>query len=390
MLKVIVDATPITAQPSGVGFHVSQLIKYLAREQKQTRIELSIFYQPTFQKWLRRDFSLPDLIDTEQLQNKVIFPYPVRFSNWISSNTPQLYPWLLDRKLQSYDLFHGTNFGVYPDRQTNKIMNLYDLAFLCWPQYVDSVVAKYEQRVRQCLPWTKAIIVSSQSTKQDVVEYLAISPEKIWVTPLASRYSKNYLAGLDLEALQQQQAYDFQQPYIFFLSTIEPRKNILTLIKAFNYLKQKHRIDHNLVLVGGKGWQYQPIFAEIARSPYQAQIYHLNYLSDRVVALFYKLASVFVYPSYYEGFGLPILEAMTLGAPVVCSNTSALPEVAGDAALLFDPQQPLELAEAILKIIESPRLRDRLIEQGYQQAAKFSWASTAQKTIEAYRAIGKS
>lgn len=381
MLKVVVDATPITKKPSGVGLYVANLINYLAQEKT---VELGIFYQPTLQKWLQRDLSLPDFLEKERSQSSVVFPFPVRLSNWVLNNTPRLFPYLLDSSLQSYDLFHGTNFSVYPDRHTRKVMTLYDLTFLRYPQYIDRVVARYNQKVRKCLQWTDTVVAISESTKEEAVKYLGIDPQKIWVTPLASRYSRDYLAGIDTNALQQQVTYDFSQPYLLFVSTIEPRKNIVTLIEAFNHLKKQRRIEHNLVLIGGKGWRYEPIFEAIVRSPYSKDIYHLDYLSDDLVALFYKLATAFVYPSFYEGFGLPVLEAMTLGTPVVCANTSSLPEVAGDAAIFVDPHQPLELAEAIYQIVNSSLLRDRLIQQGYQQSAKFSWATTAQKTVEAY------
>ncbi|MGC1247731.1 MAG: glycosyltransferase family 1 protein, partial [Spirulinaceae cyanobacterium] len=181
--------------------------------------------------------------------------------------------------------------------------------------------------------------------------------------------------------------YDLSHPYLLFVSTIEPRKNITTLIAAFNYLKEKHKIDHNLLLVGRKGWRYQPIFQAIANSPWNKHIYHLDYLSDELVALLYKKADVFVYPSHYEGFGLPVLEAMTLGTPVVTSNTSSLPEVAGDAALLVNPNDPIELAESILKVISDRKLRDNLIQKGQKRAKLFSWERTAKETLKAYKSL---
>lgn len=294
---------------------------------------------------------------------------------------------MLDKPLTNYQIFHGTNFTVYPDRQTIKVMTLYDLTFLKYPQYIDSVVAKYYQRVKKCLQWTDVIITISESTKQDAIAYLNIDPDKIFVTPLASRYQKDYLEKYDTEKLKAQTSYDFTTPYLLFVSTIEPRKNVTTLIKAFNYLKQKYAIEHNLVLIGRKGWRYQGIFEAIAFSPYNQNIYHLDYLADELVALFYQLAEAFVYPSHYEGFGLPVLEAMTLGTPVICSNTSSLPEVLGNAGLQIDPNEPIEIAEAIWKIISNTELKQKLSQKGNQQAKKFSWNNTAKTTLEVYRTL---
>ena len=258
-----------------------------------------------------------------------------------------------------------------------------------YPQYTDRVVAKYCQRVKQCLQWTDLVVTISESTKQDIIQYLNVSPDKIFVTPLASRYSQDFLDRYDCEQLKAQTSYDFEQPYLLFVSTIEPRKNLITLVKAFNYLKQKYGIEHNLVLIGKKGWRYQAIFEAIASSGYSQSIYHLDYLSDELVALFYRLATAFVYPSYYEGFGLPVLEAMTLGTPVICSNTSSLPEVVGNAAWQIDPNEPLELAEAIWQAINNTQIKQDLIQKGYQQAKNFSWSKTAIKTIETYHQLSE-
>jgi glycosyltransferase involved in cell wall biosynthesis len=207
------------------------------------------------------------------------------------------------------------------------------------------------------------------------------------VTPLASRYYAGYLSEELAHQMEASSEYDFSKPYLLFVSTLEPRKNINNLIRAFNLLKRKYKIEHQLVLIGQKGWNYEPIFREIERSAWRSQIHHLDYLSDEMVAVFYSKADAFVYPSHYEGFGLPVLEAMTLGAPVITSNTSSLPEVAGDAALLIDPDDPTSLADAILKVIGDSQFRSELIQKGKERAKLFSWERTAQETLKAYKSL---
>jgi glycosyltransferase involved in cell wall biosynthesis len=268
-------------------------------------------------------------------------------------------------------------------------MSLYDISFIKYPQYSNSVVKTYARRVKQCLQWTDLIITISESSKNDIIKYLHVPPDRIYVTPLASRYYPNYLSPETREQLKLSVNYDFSKPYILFVSTIEPRKNIKTIISAYNSLKQKYKIEHQLVLIGQKGWHHQPIFAAIEASPWKSQIHHLNYLSDELVALFYSQADVFVYPSHYEGFGLPVLEAMTLGAPVITSNTSSLPEVAGDAALFVNPDNPMDLVDAILQIISDSNLRRELIEKGHERAKLFSWERTARETLKAYKSLVK-
>ena len=393
MFKVIIDATPIAVKPSGVGLYVANLIEHLRQLQRSSQFELGVFYQPSLKNWLHRNHAFPDLLTTycevskTEMQRKFFFPYPVRVTNLLINNFPQVFPFLLDKPLAKYQVFHGTNFTVFPEHSTSKVMTIYDLTFLKYPQYIDRVVAKYYQRVQQCLRWTDLVIAISESTKQDIVRYLNVNPQKVYVTPLASRYTNSYLQQFDLVQLRKQIDYNFDYPYLLFVGTIEPRKNLVTLIEAFNYLKKQYKIEHNLILIGKKGWKYKAIFEAIAESDYRKNIYHLDYLNDELVALCYKLATVFVYPSYYEGFGLPLLEAIKLGTPVVCSNTSSLPEVVGDAALQINPHCYLELAEAIIQVIKNDLLRKNLIAKGNRQAKNFSWQQTAYETLQVYRRL---
>ncbi|WP_414548180.1 glycosyltransferase family 4 protein [Anabaena sp. CCY 0017] len=391
MLKIVVDATPIDAKPSGVGFYVANLIYALNGLQTVENFQLEIAYQPGFKNWLLGKKDLPNYLNG--YENIHILPIPVRISNLLFSSTQ--FPNLLLYSFQNYfekyfdfpDILHGTNYSVYPCKNSLKVMNIYDLTFIKFPNYTDSVVKTYTEKVKRCLQWTDLVLTISESSKKDIIEYLAVAPEKIHVTPLASRYYSEYLANQNIQNLVNQVKYDFSKPYLLFVSTIEPRKNIYTIIAAFNFLKEKYKIEHQLVLLGRKGWNYEPIFAIIDNSPWRKEIYHLDYLSNELVALFYSKADVFVYPSHYEGFGLPVLEAMTLGAPVVTANTSSIPEVTGDAAILIDPNDPMQLAEAILQVISNSQLRQELINKGRERAKLFSWERTAKETLKAYRTI---
>ncbi|NJR70131.1 MAG: glycosyltransferase family 4 protein [Synechococcales cyanobacterium CRU_2_2] len=281
--------------------------------------------------------------------------------------------------------------------------------------------------MRHCLQWTDLVVTVSESSKRDIVQYLNVEADRIWVTPLASQYqplqihpeqnlssqnlpSQNLLsptlssATLSSQSLQNlpaqtslihspkthrasRPAYDLKRPFLLFVSTIEPRKNITNLIKSFNILKSCHHIDHDLVLIGKKGWSYGPIFEEIARSPWRSQIFHLDYLPDHQVQQFYRHAQAFIYPSHYEGFGLPVLEAMTFGVPVITANASSLPEVGGQAAIYIDPQDPEAIATQVYRVLADSVLRQSLAIQGQQQARKFSWEATARETLRAYRSL---
>jgi glycosyltransferase involved in cell wall biosynthesis len=384
MFKIVVDATPISSKPSGIGLYVANLIYHLNKLQTKENFQLGIAYQPGMKNWLSGRWNFPQYL--KDYENLYFLPLPVTVSNLLAKFPNPILPYL-EKSFGFPDIVHGTNYVVYPCQKSLRVMTIHDLTCIKYPQYTNAIVKTYSDRIKQCLQWTDLVITVSQATKQDIIEYLGVTSDRIYVTPQASRYYPNYLSPQQTEKIKRKINYDFSQPYLLFVSTIEPRKNINNLIFAFNYLKEKHKINHQLVLIGQKGWLYQSIFQTIATSPWKEQIHYLGYLSDAMVALFYSQADAFVYPSFYEGFGLPVLEAMTLGTPVVTSNTSSLPEVAGEAAILVAPQEPMQLADAILQVISDSQLRQNLINKGKQRASLFSWEITAQTTLKAYKLL---
>ena len=379
MLRITIDTSPVLPRLSGIGFYIVKLLEELIQIAAESNVELKLVHQLSFKSAFRGDFSTPELL--KPYTNLKVVPFPVRVTN-LCLRYPKLFLPLFDQSFGSSDIFHGTNYTVYPLRKSRNVLTIYDLTFVKYPQYCNKTVRAYTRRVRQCLDWTDLILTISESSKRDIIEYLGFDADRIVVTPLASRYGAGYQAHVPAF-----KPYNLTRPFILFVSTIEPRKNIVGLIEAFDILKRTQKIDHDLVLVGQKGWLYEPIFERISRSPYRDSIHHLDYLPDDVVAEFYKRADVFVYPSHYEGFGLPVLEAMTLGTPVVCSNNSSLPEVAGDAAVMIDAEDEMAIADGIMKVIGDRTFRQKLIEQGREQALKFSWGRTAQETLKGYRTL---
>lgn len=384
MLKVCIDATPIRGKLTGIGVYSLNLIDALYQLQETENFTLDIYFHPSVRNWLLRNSKIPDLLN--QYPHVSRFPIPVSVANVMAKYTPFFLPYF-DRYLDKPNILHGMDHYVYPHHKSAKIMTIHDLAFIKHSHYSPMLVKGYLERIKRCLEWTNLIITFAEKTKQDIIEYFNVEPNKIQITPQASRYSPNYLTRQLIYDHRDVIDYYLYKPYFLFVSTLEPRKNILTLIEAFEYLKRNYHIPHQLILVGKKGWKYQDILEKIQTSNVKEDIQQLDYLSDELVALFYNQAAAFVYPSYYEGFGLPILEAMTLGAPVITSNTSSLPEVGGEAALYIDPHDYYELAQTMLKVIDNSTLRKEMIDKGKKQAQKFSWEKTAKTTIEAYRSI---
>jgi len=230
------------------------------------------------------------------------------------------------------------------------------------------------------------VLTVSQSSKNDIVSFCGIPEERIVVTP----------NGVDLDVyceLDRQQAldrvgsvYGIQAPYILYVSRIEhPGKNHVRLIQAFDLLKEKAGIPHRLVLAGSKWNRAEEVYLAASKTRYSADITFLGFVEGADLPSLYRGADLFAFPSLFEGFGMPILEAMACGTPVVCSNLSSMPEVAGDAALMFDPYREQDIADKMERIITDEAVRKRCVQKGLERSKKFSWHHTALKTLEVIR-----
>lgn len=392
MLNLWIDGTPVRGKLSGIGVYTLNLIAALSRLQASEPFQLTVYCHPALKNWLLRRATVCDrLLPYSPLTTLAL---PVTVADRIAQISPQLLP-TLDHADPAPNLLHGTDHYVYPGSRARKVITIHDLTFLKYPHYATAIVQTYRARIQRCLAWSDGVMTFAESTKRDIIDFFEVDPHKIFLTPQASRYSADDLepSGLPQSLLPVPSLltgplpYDFSQPYLLFVSTLEPRKNVEGLIAAFNLLKQQEKIPHQLVLIGQRGWKYDGILAAIAHSPFATEIHTLHYLSDQALALFYARADAFIYPSFYEGFGLPVLEAMTLGAPVITSNCSSLPEVTGDAALLINPHAPDAIAAAIGQVIGDPAFRQEMIQKGKTRAKQFSWEKTAKKTWEAYQAI---
>lgn len=217
-----------------------------------------------------------------------------------------------------------------------------------------------------------AIIASSTATKDDLVRHLRIPAEKITVVPLGVDVPKAVPSGR-------------REPFILCVGTLEPRKNIPGLLRAFALLKAQG-YPHKLVLAGMKGWGYGPIFALIRKLGLERDVVYRGYVSEEEKKRLLRTASLFAYPSFYEGFGIPVLEAMAHGTPVVTSNVSSLPEVAGDAAVLVDPSRPERIAQGMIEAL-SPGTWKRLQGKGFKQAGRFTRRSMIDKTLKVYEGV---
>jgi glycosyltransferase involved in cell wall biosynthesis len=247
------------------------------------------------------------------------------------------------------------------------------------------IAGTFARGVRRFAQEADAVLACSEATRRDTIELLDVPPEKVTVT--YEGVDEDF-APVEREeaATEVARAYGVREPYVLFVSTLEPRKNVPSLLRAFAQIAPS--IPHRLVLAGGMGWKTEAILAAIREVALGDRLVMTGFVpSRRMLACLYSAADVFAFPTWYEGFGLSILEAMTCGCPVVASDNSSVPEVVGDAGLLCAADDVEGLAGNILRVIEDSSLRNELADRGRARALLFSWEACALKTLYVYRSV---
>jgi glycosyltransferase involved in cell wall biosynthesis len=360
--------------PGGIGTYIRALAFGALRREDPT-LELTPFHA----RWNRPPAGpVPLTIDGAlgiELAGSIRRLYP----SWDRFGRPRL-----PASLDDCDIVHATNHAAVPPVRGRQrlVVTVHDLAFERFPElFPRTWLRLYRWGTRAAVDRADAILVPSERTKTDLVDKLQADPERIHVTPLASSLEPpkaDEFPGLR-ETLASR---GIRAPYILAVGTIEPRKNLVRLVKAFRRLRSEG-LPHSLVLAGPEGGGAEDLRAELARGG-----------SDGVIVAgaidlrcAYTDAAAVAYVSLYEGFGLPVIEAMGFGAPVVASDVSSIPEVAGDAAVLVDPMDEGAIADGLRRVLTDTALADDLRRRGRERAASFTWAATARATLDVYRQL---
>jgi glycosyltransferase involved in cell wall biosynthesis len=290
------------------------------------------------------------------------------------------------------DIFHSTDFVLPPVRQAKTILTVHDLTFMRLPQCAEAGLRAYLNKVvPRSIERADLVLADSQSTKNDLVELLGVFPGKIEVVYAGVERRFRPMEGeMALQRVRKRYGLDF--PFILSLGTLEPRKNFTGLIEAYALLRGKGqgigRRGLKLVIAGGKGWLYDEIFGKVEELSLENKIVFPGFIADEDLPALYNLAELFVFPSLYEGFGLPPLEAMACGTPVVTSDRPSLPEVVGEAGLMVEATDSQELAEVMERVLTDENLRQEMREKGLKQAERFTWEAAAGKLLDMYRRLG--
>jgi glycosyltransferase involved in cell wall biosynthesis len=287
----------------------------------------------------------------------------------------------LELAAEPLDLLHGPDFVVPRHRRCPAVVTVHDLAFLRYPEILTAESRAHYGQVRDVVAEVDRVIVDSHCTAADVQELLGVPPERLRVvhlapTPLGPPPSAPAVAAARAR-------YGLEGPFLLYVGTLEPRKNLRTLLRAFACLAEGD--SAGLALAGPRGWLDESIVAEAARQ--RGRVRLLGPVPSDDLAALYAGATAFVFPSLYEGFGLPPLEAMAAGTPVVAARASCLPEVLGDAALFVPPEDEQALAEALRAVLGDASLRGDLRQRGLARAAEYSWERTARETLAVYREV---
>lgn len=370
-MRIGIDAHAIGSQSTGNETYIKNLILALAEIDRLNEYVLFFTRPEVARQWEGR---FPNV------RVQLIRPHTPY------ARIPVSFPLAMYRA--GVDLIH-VQYTAPPFCHKPIVVTIHDLSFEHFPQFF---TPRERFFFRRAIPHTARraakVLTVSEYSRRDIINTYQLPPEKVVVTP--NGVGPEFRPTRDEERLQAvKKKYGIERPYLLSVGNLQPRKNLARLIKAYSRLREMFEdFRHQLVIVGKRAWLYRNILHEANRSPYAGDMVFTGYVPESDLPDLYSGAAVFVYPSIFEGFGLPVLEAMACGTPVITSNSSSLPEVVGEAGLMVDPYDEEAWARTILRVVEDRQLRNELAERSVQQAARFSWRRTAELTLAVYREVG--
>lgn len=368
-MRIGLDGYPLVSPKTGVGHYTFELATELARLAPDHAFEL-IAPADFPAELLAQVSSYPNLRAVSVKTNLIT-------GRWWAVGLPRYV------RRAGLDLFHGTNYEVPLRHRERNVLTVHDLSLFTHPETHDKRIARRSRRRLPIMLRSAArIITPTEAVKLELIERFQIDPDVVTVTPEAPR--KTFQPVPVSETVEVKQGLGIADDFILFVGTIEPRKNLLTLVRAFAELLRNTEHQPQLVIAGPKGWLTTEFDREVAEGNFGDRLRLLGYVCDDDLRALFSSCQAFVYPSLYEGFGLPPLEAMACGAPVIASRIAAHIETLGAHAHLVEPDDAHALAKVIATLLENPHERERLSRSGLEHAARFSWEETARLTLRVY------
>jgi glycosyltransferase involved in cell wall biosynthesis len=380
MQRIGIDFTSAVRERAGIGRYARELMRALARLDRENRYILLV-PRDAYAELLRYDWPSNFKI--------VRAPFTERYlaALWHKFRVPLF----VEMFIGALDVFYAPGFLLAPTRARRAFVTIHDLSYVRLPECFPAPLLTYLNRqVPHALKRADLILADADSTRRDVNDVYSVPLEKI--KTLYAGVDPRFNPNVSSESRARVRDLTRGKPYLLSVSTIQPRKNYARLIEAFAQLLKSQISNSNLhakrlisnfqlVISGARGWMFDEVFQTVERLNLRERVIFPDFVSDDDLPALYADAALFVYPSLYEGFGLPVAEAMACGAPVVCSNASSLPEVAGDAVLYFDPRDVDAMVDAMQRALADESLRNDLRARGFVQSKKFSWDTAARALL---------
>jgi glycosyltransferase involved in cell wall biosynthesis len=373
-MNIAIDLTPTPKTKAGVGRYLINLINNLQKLDNQNKYYLFI-----------HDDDLDSFKATCPNFEVVSVKSKYLRNIWLRLLWEQF---VLPSRLKKYkiDILHSPHYTIPYFSSVKKVVTYHDMTFILFP-YLHIFTKRHLFKIYMWLSakFADRIIAVSHATKDDVMKVLKVKESKISVAPLG--VDQCFFEDPPDNAQEIIQSYVIDQKYFLTVGTIEPRKNMLGMLKAYAELPDEFKNEYKFVICGQMGWMYQNIFDFIKESDIENRVVFVKFVPDNHLPILYKKASIFLYTSFYEGFGLPVVEAMASGTPCITSNLSSMKEVAGDTCIKVDPNNHKEIAQAIMKILENEEFRNDLSKSEIKRAEIYNWPNCAKLTIDTYKSL---